>query len=252
MSLFYLDSYTVDDLKEYIKCRDDVSYFSENYLGVKLTANQESAIDLMESSKSYAIETPRRVGKTTLVQVWATWKLTFHMGVFNLSIGVYNSMVARSWQDTFNTFLKNVPKKFSDNSLVTQYESGIIRFKNGNSIRIASMKSPSVWRERSTTHFIGEEAGHPDSGRVYEQNCQDVMPTIDMAGGSFGLISTKHYDSNNLFSGIIRNSRLGSRTIDVLKFAPFSGNINEYTDKGVTEGVNLTGSIGSFLRQEGI
>lgn len=107
----------MNNIREYVLCRDDIFYFIVNYLDIELKGFQIDMLSKLlelQTGKTENILGHRGCGLTTISCIYALWRSLFYPGS-NIAFYVPNAMSARNIENVFEHLYDNVVRKW-DNS----------------------------------------------------------------------------------------------------------------------------------------
>lgn len=146
-----VQNYTAYELDEYIKCRDDVSYFCENYVKVisldkglvpfKLRGYQNDLVKHFTDNRFSIVLAPRQSGKSITMVAWV-----LHYIIFNsekkVAILANKGAIAREMLSRITLMLENLPFFLQPGCKVLN--KGSIKFSNNSEIIAAATSSSSI------------------------------------------------------------------------------------------------------------
>lgn len=174
-------AWTPELLKEYIKCRDDIFYFAQNYMKVVTTDGDEVLLELYDYQKeiiqSYLdhrgtiVNTSRQVGKTTVVTA-----IVLHYVLFNKN---RRAAILANKEETAKGILERI--QFAYERLPHWLQQGIVTWnkldmtlENGSKIFTAATSSSAI-RGKSVSLLYIDEAAHIDN---WDEFYTSVFPTL--------------------------------------------------------------------------
>lgn len=159
---------------------EDFVKFTEHMLGLKLTAYQKEAAELLSKNDSVALRWSRQSGKTHLISAWLLHYALLHDG-YQIAI------VGPSWRQTkipitkINGFLTRIPKGYYH-----KLQQTIVRLKNQSVIQ-ALPCSPETVRGFSLNCVYMDEANWINHD---EELYDAILFTLATTGGKFICSST--------------------------------------------------------------
>ena len=231
--------FELDEIEEYVKCRDDIFYFSEKYLGIDLTPNQKSIIESYQNHNKVIVECPRRRGKTTVNMVWMIWNLIFQIS-HRIGFMGHSHQANKLTFANMRGLVDALPPFFTTG--ICRKNEVCIETKDKSYLRAFAPNTTSM-RGYSLDNFIWEEYNHIDH-QTFKDILQNIMPTIDHTGGNIFLVSgySKHHMALSK-SGVWYQH----------KVPLFEGNGSGYLledAESVNECITQWGGLNNFLRQE--
>lgn len=188
--------YTENDIKEYIKCKDDIVYFANTYIKIytvdcgltqiKLNEEQETiANSFLRNDKTCKLMR-RQTGKTTVALI-----ILLHQVIFN----EYKTIAMIGWKKSFaNDMLRRLYEMYDNLPEFLQVKmqiknKGNVEFDNGCRI-ITSGPDITAFRGRAVnTIYIDESEFVPNICRIMES----IMPCISSSMNSkFMALSTTY------------------------------------------------------------
>lgn len=185
--------YTANDIKEYMKCKDDIVYFANNFIKIytvdcgltqiKLNAEQETVVNSFLKNDKTCKLMPRQTGKTTVAMI-----ILLHQVIFN----EHKTIAIIGWKKSFaNDILHrlyemydNLPELFRVKMQIKN--KGNVEFDNGCRI-ITSGPDATAFKGRAVnTIYIDESEFVPNIWRIME----NIMPCISSMNGKFMALST--------------------------------------------------------------
>lgn len=196
-------SYTADEVKEFIKCKNDPIYFIENYVKIvnpdKGLVNlilydfQKDMINSYWKNKNTIGLCPRQTGKTTTTAAFFCWFIIFNDDK-TCAILANKAAIAREILHRLQTAYENLPKFLQQN--VVSWNKGSIELENGSRIIAAGTSSSAVRGYSLNVLFLDEFAFVPTN--IAEEFFTSVYPTL-AAGQESKLIITSTPNGYNHF-----------------------------------------------------
>ena len=175
--------YTEEQVKEYIKCSQDPSYFIKKYIKVvsldeglvpfELYDYQENIIETVHNNRFVIAKLPRQSGKSTTIIAYI-----LHYIMFNQSMSV---AVLANKQSTARDILSRLKLAYEYLPLwlqqgIVEWNKGSIQLENGSKI-LASSTSASAVRGGSYNMIFLDEFAHVPV-HIAEEFFSSVYPTI--------------------------------------------------------------------------
>lgn len=196
-------NWTKEQLTEYIKCKQDVVYFIENYVKIIHVDRGLIPFDLYPFQKRMArsfvdnrfsiVKTSRQVGKTQTVASVLLWYVLFHA---NYTIAVLANKLTQSLEilNRIQTSYENIPLWMQQG--VIKFNAGTIELENGSRIIASSTSSSAIRGMAINILYIDEMAFIP----MHLQNdfFASTYPTI-ISGQTTKIIITSTPKGLNLF-----------------------------------------------------
>lgn len=194
-------NYTVDQMKEYQKCKDDVLYFIENYCIIntvdegkqlfKPYGYQKRMIKAFDDNRFVINLLPRQTGKTTIVAAYLLHYTTFFSDN-EVGILANKAAMAREILDRIKLMLENLP--FWMQSGVKEYNKGNIDFGNNSKLMAFATGSDSVRGRTFSLIYLDEFAFVEGADEFYTS----TYPVIS-SGKTSKVIITSTPKGMNLF-----------------------------------------------------
>lgn len=176
-------AFTQEQIDEYVKCRDDISYFVRNYMKIthvddglvpfEMWPFQDELLHHLVDNRFSIVNTARQVGKTT-----TTVAFLLHYILFNdyKSVGILanKGATAREILSRLQLAYEHLPYWLQQG--VIEWNKGSIELENGSSILAASTSSATVRGYSFSTIFVDEAAFV--STNIWESFYNSVYPTI--------------------------------------------------------------------------
>jgi len=191
-------SFTKEEIQEYLKCADDPVYFIREY--IKIVSLDEGVIpftmydfqsDMVEKFHNHRFniaKLPRQSGKSTIVTAYLLWYVLFKDNV-NVAILANKAATAREMLGRLQLSYENLPKWLQQGIL--QWNRGSLELENGSKILAASTSASAVRGMSFNIIFLDEFAFVPN--HIAEQFFSSVYPTISSGKKTkVIIISTPH------------------------------------------------------------
>ena len=175
--------FTPDQIKEFIKCKQDPVYFARNYIKIvnvdeglvnfEMWPFQEKLISRFHENRFNICMMPRQTGKST-----TSVSYLLHYAVFNdnVNIGILanKASTARDLLGRLQTAYENLPKWMQQGVLV--WNKGSLELENGSKIMAASTSAAAVRGMTFNILFLDEFAFVPN--HIADDFFSSVYPTI--------------------------------------------------------------------------
>ena len=187
--------YTENNIKEYIKCKDDIVYFANTYIkictfdrslmNIKLNEEQENVANSFLRNDKTSKLMPRQTGKTTVALI-----ILLHQVIFN----EYKTIGIIGWKKSFaNDMLHRLYEMYDNLPEFLRVEmqiknKGNVEFDNGCRI-ITSGPDVTAFKGRAVNIiYIDESEFVPNIWRIMES----IMPCISSMNSKFMALSTTY------------------------------------------------------------
>jgi|TARA_B100001093_G_scaffold292036_1_gene278753 hypothetical protein len=191
-------SFSKEEIQEYLKCADNPVYFIREY--IKIVSLDEGVIpftmydfqaDMVEKfhdNRFNIAKLPRQSGKSTIVTAYLLWYVLFKDNV-NVAILANKAATAREMLGRLQLSYENLPKWLQQGIL--QWNRGSLELENGSKILAASTSASAVRGMSFNIIFLDEFAFVPN--HIAEQFFSSVYPTITSGKSTkVIIISTPH------------------------------------------------------------
>ena len=175
--------WTKEQIKEFIKCKNDPIYFTKNYVKIvsldeglvpfKMWDFQEELIEKFHHNRFNIAKLPRQTGKSTTVVSYLLHYLIFNDNV-NIGILANKASTARDLLARLATAYENLPKWIQQGVVV--WNKGNIELENGSKILAASTSASAVRGMSFNIIFLDEFAFVPN--HIADSFFASVYPTI--------------------------------------------------------------------------
>ena len=208
-----VQNYTAHELNEYIKCRDDVAYFCENYVKVisldhglvpfKLRGYQTKMVQHFNDNKFNIVLACRQSGKSITSVAWL-----LHYVIFNAEkkIGMLanKGATAREMLARLTLMLENLPFFLQPGCKVLN--KGSIKFSNNSEVLAAATSSSSIRGLSLNVVFLDEFAFVNKANEFYTS----TYPVITSGSDTKVIITSTPNGVGNMFyklwQGAIQNA----------------------------------------------
>ena len=175
--------FTPEQVKEYIKCANDPSYFIKKFVKIVAVDKglvpfglydfQEELINILHNNRFVIGKLPRQVGKTTTVGSYLLHYVLFNQNV-NVAILANKQSTAIEILSRIKMAFEYLPKWLQQG--VIEWNKGSVVLENGSKI-IASATSSSAIRGGSYNAILCDEFAHIPT-QIAEEFFTSVYPTI--------------------------------------------------------------------------
>ena len=175
--------FTEEQVKEFIKCKQDPVYFAKNYVKIVSLDEglvqfnpynfQEKLINNFHENRFNICKMPRQTGKSTTVVSYL-----LHYAVFNDSVNIgilaNKAATARELLQRLQTAYENLPKWMQQG--IISWNKGSLELENGSKISSNSTSSSAVRGGSYNVIFLDEFAFIPN--HIADDFFASVYPTI--------------------------------------------------------------------------
>ena len=175
--------FSVEQVKEFIKCKTDPIYFAKNYIKIvsldeglvhfKMWDFQEELIRNFHENRFNICKMPRQTGKSTTCVAYLLHYIVFNDSV-NVGILANKAATARELLGRLQTAYENLPKWMQQGIL--SWNKGSMELENGSKILAASTSASAVRGMSFNIIFLDEFAFVPN--HIAEAFFSSVYPTI--------------------------------------------------------------------------
>jgi len=195
--------FTSDQVKEYVKCSKDASYFIKTYMKIVHIdrglvdfmpyAYQERIIDASVNNRFVICKLPRQAGKTTTITGIILWYILFNE---NYSVAILANKLAQAREilSRIQLAYEHLPRWLQQG--IVEWNKGSMELENGSSI-IASATSSSAIRGTSQNLIYLDEFAFVQNN-MQEQFFSSVVPTIS-SGNTSKILITSTPNGLNMF-----------------------------------------------------
>ena len=205
--------FTQENIKEYIKCSRDVTYFIRTYVRIvnvdeglvpfNLWDFQDDMVNMFEENRFSVCKLPRQVGKTTTVAAYILWKILF-TEQYSVAILANKMAQAREILGRIQLAYEWLPKWMQQG--IVEWNKGNIRLENGSEILASATSSSAIRGTSQNMIYLDEFAFVPNN--FQEEFFASVFPTIS-SGTSSKVIITSTPNGMNMFYKIWVDSEEG-------------------------------------------
>ena len=190
--------FTEENIREFIKCREDPVYFAKNYVQIVSLDEglvpfapydfQEKLINNFHEERFNICKMPRQTGKSTTVVAYL-----LHYAVFNDSVNIgilaNKAATARELLGRLQTAYENLPKWMQQG--IISWNKGSLELENGSKILAASTSASAVRGMSFNILFLDEFAFVPN--HIADSFFASVYPTITSGKSTkVIMVSTPH------------------------------------------------------------
>jgi|TARA_R110002167_G_scaffold193468_2_gene396053 hypothetical protein len=212
--------FTKKEIEEYIKCKDDVIYFLENYVKIvhvdeglvpfKMYDFQRKLVNAITENRNVIVKTGRQVGKTTTTIGWLLHYILFNQEKI-VGVLANKAITAREILGRIQTSYQHLPKFLQQG--LREWNKGSMELENGSKV-IASSTSSSAIRGFSFSCILLDEFAHVQR-HIASEFIRSVYPTIS-SGKETKVIIVSTPNGFNLFYKFWNDAEAGNNT-----FFPF-------------------------------
>ena len=191
-------SFTKEEIQEYLKCADDPVYFIREYIKIvsldegvipfTMYDFQAEMVEKFHDNRFNIAKLPRQSGKSTIVTAYLLWYVLFNDNT-NVAILANKAATAREMLGRLQLSYENLPKWLQQGIL--GWNKGSLELENGSKILAASTSASAVRGMSFNIIFLDEFAFVPN--HIAEQFFSSVYPTISSGKKTkVIIISTPH------------------------------------------------------------
>jgi hypothetical protein len=191
----YEIEYTVDQIKEILKCKDDPIYFiktyckiisldSEQLIPFELYPYQERFIQTLQDSRRVISMQPRQMGKSQTVAAYVLWYTLFNNNK-TVAILAHKSDAAMEILSRYQLMYENVPIWMQQG--IKTWNKGDVDLENGSSVFTAATSSAGIRGKSVNLLYVDEAAIIPNN--IADQFFTSVYPVVS-AGETTKIILT--------------------------------------------------------------
>lgn len=161
----------MNNIREYVLCRDDIFYFMMNYLDFEFKGFQFDMMTKLlslETGKTENILGHRGCGLTTISCIYALWKSLFYPGS-SIAFNAPSSMMARDIKNIFYTLYQMVVQKWDNTQTRYSIERSTekyIKFDNKSYFHFCSTKEQMRGNHFDTIFYDSPYLG-PGNAEVF-------------------------------------------------------------------------------------
>ena len=192
------DSFTPEQVGEFIKCSKNPAYFIRNYIKIvsldegvipfNMYDFQEEMVHSFHENRFNIAKLPRQSGKSTIVTSYLLWYVIFNDNV-NVAILANKAPTAREMLGRLQLSYENLPKWMQQG--IIGWNKGSVELENGSRLLASSTSASAVRGMSFNIIFLDEFAFVPNN--IAEQFFASVYPTISSGKNTkVIIISTPH------------------------------------------------------------
>jgi hypothetical protein len=195
---------TQDDVREYVKCKNDPIYFAQNYvkiitldrgfIPIDLYPFQKQTIQDIEDNRFVVMKAGRQVGKTTTVVAYLLWYILFNEDKF-VAILANKAKTSREILNRIKLAYESLPLWLQQG--VRVWNKGDIELENNCRILADSTSSSAARGYTISFLYLDEFAFVPNN--IAEEFFTSVYPTISSGLTSKVLISSTPNGMNHFY-----------------------------------------------------
>ena len=196
--------FTEENIREFIKCREDPVYFARNYVQIVSLDEglvpfqpydfQEKLINNFHEERFNICKMPRQTGKSTTVVAYL-----LHYAVFNDSVNIgilaNKAATARELLGRLQTAYENLPKWMQQG--IISWNKGSLELENGSKILAASTSASAVRGMSFNILFLDEFAFVPN--HIADSFFASVYPTITSGKSTKVIIVSTPHGMNHFY-----------------------------------------------------
>jgi hypothetical protein len=196
--------FTKDQVKEYIKCKEDPVYFALNYVKIvsvdeglipfKMYDFQKELVRKFHDNRFNIAKLPRQTGKSTVVVSYLLHYALFNDSA-NIGILANKASTARDLLGRLQTAYENLPKWLQQG--IIAWNKGSMELENGSKIMAASTSASAVRGMSFNIIFLDEFAFVPN--HIADDFFSSVYPTISSGQRTKVIIISTPYGMNHFY-----------------------------------------------------
>ena len=196
--------FTKDQVKEYIKCKEDPVYFALNYVKIvsvdeglipfEMYDFQKELVRKFHENRFNIAKLPRQTGKSTVVVSYLLHYALFNDSA-NIGILANKASTARDLLGRLQTAYENLPKWLQQG--VISWNKGSMELENGSKIMAASTSASAVRGMSFNIIFLDEFAFVPN--HIADDFFSSVYPTISSGQRTKVIIISTPYGMNHFY-----------------------------------------------------
>lgn len=199
--------FTAKQIEEFVKCKEDLFYFVENYVYIEIPGTgikaikevglwpfQYKMLENLRSNRFTIFKQSRQSSKTTTIAIYYAWCAIFNESE-KIGILANKAKLACEIVDKFKVILEHLPLYMQQGIL--EYNKGNITLENKSAIK-AEATSANPFRGFSLTKCLFDEISfvpYELADKIYES----LYPTLSRAENSQLAIASTPKGINNLF-----------------------------------------------------
>jgi len=193
-----------DEIKEYLKCKEDPVYFAINYVKIvsvdeglvpfEMYDFQKDLVRKFHNNRFNIAKLPRQTGKSTTVVSYLLHYALFNDSA-NIGILANKASTARDLLGRLQTAYENLPKWLQQG--VISWNKGSMELENGSKIMAASTSASAVRGMSFNIIFLDEFAFVPN--HIADDFFSSVYPTISSGQKTKVIIISTPYGMNHFY-----------------------------------------------------
>lgn len=197
-------NFTLDQVKEYVKCKEDPIYFAKNFIKIvsldkglvpfNLYDFQEDLINSFHERRFTICKMPRQTGKSTTCVAFLLHYLIFNDNV-NIGILANKAATAREILGRLQIAYENLPMWMQHG--IISWNKGSVELENGSRILAASTSASAVRGMSFNIIFLDEFAFVQNN--IAEQFFASVYPTITSGKSTKVIIVSTPHGMNHFY-----------------------------------------------------
>ena len=197
-------SFTLEQVKEYVRCKEDPIYFARNYIKIvsldyglvpfKLYDFQEDLVRSFHEKRFTICKMPRQTGKSTTCVAFLLHYLVFNDNV-NVGILANKAATAREILGRLQIAYENLPSWMQHG--IVSWNKGSVELENGSKILAASTSASAVRGMSFNIIFLDEFAFVQNN--IAEQFFASVYPTITSGKSTKVIIVSTPHGMNHFY-----------------------------------------------------
>jgi hypothetical protein len=196
--------WTKEEIKEYLKCKEDPVYFAVNYVKIvsvdeglvpfEMYDFQKDLVRKFHENRFNIAKLPRQTGKSTTVVSYLLHYALFNDSA-NIGILANKASTARDLLGRLQTAYENLPKWLQQG--VIAWNKGSMELENGSKIMAASTSASAVRGMSFNIIFLDEFAFVPN--HIADDFFSSVYPTISSGQRTKVIIISTPYGMNHFY-----------------------------------------------------
>jgi hypothetical protein len=196
--------YTPEQIQEYIKCKNDYTYFIETYCYIvtidhglqlfKLYDCQKRKLKIIHDNRRVILMEGRQQGKTTTSAAYILWYTIFQDSK-NVAILANKATAAREVLNRYQTMYEGLPIWLQQG--IKSWNKGDIELENGSKVFTSATSASGIRGKTVNLLYVDEAAIIPNT--VAEQFFTSVYPTISSGESSKILLSSTPLGYNHFW-----------------------------------------------------
>jgi hypothetical protein len=239
-------NYSANDIEEFIKCRDDIIYFAENYYTIinvdkgkqKFTVYDRQREVLRQivdpgDKRNVVLLSARQIGKSTMVDCYLLWYALFNEDK-EILILANKERVAIKLLRKIKLAYTLLPDFLKQGIIRGGWNTKEIRFDNGSNIAAAATSSDAARSESINVLYLDEFAIVPN--HISDDFMSSVYPTIS-SGKTTRIIISSTPKGMNAFYDIFTKAQKGinSFTPMIVKWNEIPGRDEAFKEMTITD-----------------